>query len=81
MKTENKFKVGDYVWFRVRQWDGEIKNHTIGRITEIEIDDAGVQWYRFEDLKKKIWAEYRTKDQFTPATDSELAWYLVTNEN
>ena len=77
MKTENKFKVGDYVWVNV---DGKPK-HIIGRIAEIQVDDAGVQWwYRLDDLRDN-WAPFYTKEQITPATDSELAWYLVTNEN
>ena len=78
MKT--KFKVGDYVWFDTRPWDGKPKNHTIGRITEIEIDDAGIQCYRLNDLGRNGSA-YRIEDQITPATDSEVAWFLVTNEN
>ena len=78
MKT--KFKVGDYVWVDAWQWDGEIKNHTIGRITEIQ-NDAGVQWYRLDVLRGK-WSPYCAKeDQIAPATDSEVAWFLVTNEN
>ena len=80
MKTENKFKVGDYVWFDAWRWDG-IPKRTIGRITKIQVDDAGVQWwYRLDDLRDN-WAPFYTKEQITPATDSEVAWYLVTNEN
>ena len=79
MKTENRFKVGDYVWVWAWQWDG-IPKRTIGRITEIEIDDAGIQCYRLNDLGRNGSA-YRIEDQITPATDSEVAWFLVTNEN
>ena len=78
MKTENRFKVGDYVWFDEWWWDGEIKR-IIGRITKIQVD-AGVRWYWLDDLRSD-WVEHRTKDQITPATDSEVAWFLVTNEN
>ena len=77
MKTKNKFKVGDYVWFD-DLWCP--KNHTLGRITKIQVNDTGVQWYRLDNLRGN-WASFYTKDEFTPATDSELAWYLVTNEN
>ena len=48
MKTENKLKVGDYVWFELQQqWDGEIK-HFIGRITKIQVD-AGVRRYWLDE--------------------------------
>ena len=73
MKTENKFKVGDYVWF-------DETKHFIGRITKIQVD-AGVRWYWFDDLRSK-WGPYCAKEnQITPVTDSEVAWFLVTNEN
>ena len=80
MKTGNKFKVGDYVWFELQQrWNG-IPKRTLGRIKEIQNEYADVQWFTIATLDNRQ-VVFRTKDQFIPVTDSELAWYLVTNEN
>ena len=79
-KDSHLYKVGDYVWVDAWQWDGEIKR-IIGRITEIEINDAGVQWYWLVDSRGKRSPYCAKENQITPVTDSELAWFLVTNEN
>lgn len=78
-KDSHLYKVGDYVWFELQRWC-EPKNHTLGRIKEIHYNDAGVRWFTIATLDNRQ-VVFRTKDQFTPATDSEVAWYLVTNEN
>ena len=79
MKT--KFKVGDYVWFDVHPQGTDIKR-TIGRITEIHHGVyKSASWYRVDDLRNYYLSPFLDENQITPATDSEVAWYLVTNEN
>ena len=74
MKTENKFKVGDWVFLRIA-----IKGIVVGRIAKIVNGDYPYKICLDSKIVSVLYS--REFSEIQKLTDSELAWYLVTNEN
>ena len=74
MKTKNKFKVGDYVFLRIA-----IKGIVVGRIAKIVNGDYPYKICLDSKIVSVLYS--REFSEIQKLTDSELAWYLVTNEN
>ena len=77
MENENYFREGDYVWLNV--WDRSKPKHTIGQIIKVSSDNVFWGYYSiFVPVIK--WVVDRPATAIRLATDSELAWFLVTHE-
>ena len=77
MENENYFREGDYVWLNV--WYRGKPKHIIGQIIKVSSDNVFWGYYSiFVPVIKRV--VYLPATAIRLATDSELAWFLVTHE-